>query len=116
MTVSELSQRLDARMLTECGADREVLSGLCCDVISRAMTRGTRGMAWITMQANMNALAAAAMTGAACLILSDGMSPEADVTARAEHEGIALLTSDAGAFELAGRLYEAGIRGEEQKT
>jgi len=111
MTVGELAQRLGAVNLSDAGTGRAVTGGFSCDVISQAMARGFRGMAWITVQANMNALAVAVMTGAACLIFPEGMKAEKTVIERAAIEGIALLSAEDAAFELAGRLY-AGLRGE----
>ena len=113
MTVGELAQRLGAVNLSDAGTGRAVTGGFSCDVISQAMARGFRGMAWITVQANMNALAVAVMVDAACLIFPECATPGEDVIERAQKEGVALMTAEADAFELAGKLYAAGLRGEE---
>lgn len=114
MTVRELAVLLEAEMLTEKGAEREVGGCLVCDVLSRAISRGCRDMAWITVRGSMNALAAACMANAACLILPENVQPDKWVAEQAEAEGIALLASGKSAFELAGILYGAGLRGEEK--
>ena len=45
------------------------------------------------------------------MIFSCGRQPEDDVVERAAEEGLALFGSKADTFELAGRLYELGLRG-----
>ncbi len=109
MTVGEAAALLGAGMLTE--GDREICGGLVCDVMSRAMAQGFSGMAWITRQANMNALAVAVMTDAACLIFPAGYMPEEKVINKAREEKKALLYAPQEAFEAAGILYGAGLRG-----
>lgn len=113
MTVGELKNLLKAEMLTDGGAERKVKCGFACDVLSVAMAKGHKDMAWITVQANMNALAVAVMRSAACLVFPDGMRPEESVIQKAQGEGVALLSAKGNAFELAGRMYAAGLRGDE---
>ena len=115
MTVKQLSGLLDARILAEGRMDREISCGLCCDVLSMAMAKGRSGAAWLTVQANMNALAVAVMTDAACLIFPEGAFPDEAVVQRARTEGVALLSAQVSGFEAAGRLYAAGLRGEDGK-
>ena len=112
MTVSEVSRLLRARVLTDGEAERAVESCMVCDVLSLVMAGGRRNMAWITVRSSMNALAVACMTGASCLIFPKGAEPERAVTDRAEEEKIAILAADMSAFEIAGILYGAGLRGE----
>ena len=112
MTVSEVSRLLRARALTDGEAERAVESCMVCDVLSLVMAGGRRNMAWITVRSSMNALAVACMTGASCLIFPKGAEPERAVTDRAEEEKIAILAADMSAFEIAGILYGAGLRGE----
>ena len=112
MTVKAVQTLLNAEILAEGDLERPVSGGVVCDVMSQAMARGFRGMAWITAQANINALAVAVMTDAACLIFPAGFRPEEAVVRRACEERTTLLAAKESAFELAGRLYAAGLRGE----
>lgn len=112
MKLGEITEKLQARELTGTDARREICGVYAGDIISRAMASGFRGMAWITAQANMNALAVAVMTGAACLIFPESIRPEEKVVERARTEKVALLVSGLSCFEAAGRLY-AAMAGEE---
>jgi hypothetical protein len=53
----------------------------------------------------------ASHAGLAGVIFSCGRRPEDDVIERAAEEGLALFLSKADTFELAGRLYQLGLRG-----
>ncbi len=116
MKVRDAAELLGAQILAEGAMERNISMGLVCDVLSRAMAGGKSGMAFITVQANMNALAVAAMTDAACLIFPAGYRPEEVVVERAQMEKMPLLAAELPAFEIAGRLHAAGLRGEEQST
>ncbi len=54
------------------GLDREITTPFCCDLLSIAMGRAPSGCAWVTVMGNMNTLAVAALTDAACVILAEG--------------------------------------------
>ena len=49
--------------------DRQITVPFCCDLLSIAMGRAPAGCAWVTVMANMNTLAVAALTDTACVIL-----------------------------------------------
>ncbi len=65
----------------------------------------------VTLQVHLNVIAVAGHAGLAAVVFSSGRKPEDDVIARAAEEGLALFGSPADTFDLAGRLYELGIRG-----
>ena len=113
MTVGEVKRVIRADAADKKGDERKVSGCFACDIMSRAMAEGFSGMAWIAHRADMNALAVAVMKNAACMIFPGGIRPEADVIRRAEAENMPLILSERPAFELAGLLYEAGLRGEE---
>ena len=54
------------------GLNREITTPFCCDLLSIAMGRAPAGCAWVTVMGNMNTLAVAALTDAACVILAEG--------------------------------------------
>ena len=105
MTVGEIAENLSARTLNPGNEDALIVGCFVCDIMSRTIERGFRGMAWITHRADMNALAVAVMKGAACLIFPEGIEPEEDVVKRAGMENMPLILSENPAFELAGRIY-----------
>ena len=112
MKVSDLITLLDAENLTpSLSGDREISCGYACDLLSWVMAHGKPGMAWITVQTHMNVVAVATLHDMACVIIPEGASVPDEVWKKAEEEGIAMLTSEKGAYELSGLLYSAGLAG-----
>ncbi len=112
MTIQELIELTGAELLTK-GADltAEVESGYSCDLLSWVMAHGKPGMAWITVQTHMNVVAVATLHDMACVIIPEGAQVPAEVCAKAEEEGIAMLSSPKSAYELSGLMYGAGLQG-----
>ncbi len=100
MKVSELKEKLGLEALTTI-CDCEVSGCYIGDLLSWVMGRAAEGDAWITIMSNINIVAVAALTESACIILCEGVSPEAGVIDKANAEGINILKSPKTAYELA---------------
>ncbi|NLO74845.1 MAG: serine kinase [candidate division WS1 bacterium] len=90
--------------------ETEVTGAQVSDLLSHVMAQGKAGQLWITIQTHPNIVAVAALHGLSAVLIAGGFAPEEETIARAEEEGIALLTSSEGAYALAGQLYELGVR------
>ncbi|MEG2053654.1 MAG: hypothetical protein RR052_01810, partial [Oscillospiraceae bacterium] len=51
------------------GEDKEINGFFCCDLLSHVMGQSLEGNVWCTVMANINSLAVASLSDAACLIL-----------------------------------------------
>jgi len=78
------------------------------DVIAHAEA----GDIWITLQIHMNTVAVAGMKELAAVVFCGGRHPDDEVLQKATEQKVPLFTSSLAAFEIAGRLYALGIRGE----
>lgn len=111
ITVQEAAEAL---ALLPCGssvADGRPVSGVVVsDLLSYVMAEGKPGNIWLTIQTHSNIIAVAALAGISAVVISAGFTPEEETVTRAEDEGIALFTSPATSYELAGKLYLAGAR------
>ena len=76
MTVKQLAELIDARILNQGDLDREITGGVVCDLLSWVMTNGGQGMAWTTVQTHLNVIAVAALHDLACIILPEGIKME----------------------------------------
>ena len=102
MTLSDLEQLPMLRRLTpEPPAPRPVESVFCCDLLSLAMSRARAGCVWVTVMANLNTVAVATLTDAACLVFAEGITPPEGCVAKAAEEGIAVYTSPLPVYETA---------------
>lgn len=107
MKVSELKEKLNLELITcKDYDDREVKGCYIGDLLSHVMGKAQEGDCWITIMNNINIVAVASLTEAACIILSEGIGADEKITLKADDEGIVILKSDLTAFELAVKISE----------
>ena len=107
MKVSELKEKLNLDLLTKGDFDDMDITGCYIgDLLSHVMGRATEGDCWITIMNNINIVAVASLTEAACIILAEGISADETIINKADGEGIIILKSDLTAFELAVKISE----------
>lgn len=85
--------------------DCEITVPFCCDLLSIAMGRAPGGGAWVTVMANMNTLAVAALTETACVILAEGAVLDEGAKKKARDQGITVLSTDLPVFEAALKVH-----------
>lgn len=107
MTVKELTEKLGFRVIHRAGTAGEMLvkQPYCCDLLSVAMSKAPEGAAWVTVMSNLNTLAVASLTEAACVIIAEGTVIEENIAAKAREQDITLLSTELPVFEAALRIY-----------
>ena len=107
MTVKELIDSDMFELINE-GDDleREISKLFCCDMLSIAMSKASAGCAWVTVMGNINALAVAALSDSACVILAEGVRLDEPATAKAQMQGITVLRTEMPIFEAALSVHE----------
>lgn len=109
--LDEIIQGLGLRDAGGAPADSAVASGAyCSDLLSEVMGGARPGEVWLTIQSHMNLVAVAALKELAAVIVCGGREVDADVAARAAREGVVVLVSPDSMYEVAGRLWEMGLR------
>ena len=93
MTTHELAAKLSWSP-TVPGADREISRGFCGDLLSWVMGRAPQDSVWITVRTNINVAAVAVLCDVSCVVFAGGSQPDAALCARAETEGLTLLTTE----------------------
>ena len=104
MTVSSLKELLSLTAFALPESDRSVRGGYAGDLLSWVMGRAQADDAWLTIMSNVNILAVATLTAVSCVILCEGVVPDAGVTTLAEQKEINLLGSEFSAFALAAEI------------
>lgn len=111
MIIRELVEGLNFKTFTETAPLDKAMTGLyTCDLLSWVMANGKSGNAWITVQTHSNILAVASLLEFSCIILPDGLKPEAGVVEKADEEGVPILGTDLSAYDIFKVLYEAGLK------
>jgi hypothetical protein len=90
--------------------DLEINHGYACDLLSQVLADAKAQSIWLTVQSHMNTIGVAVMTGISAIVICEGHDVTDSVIEKADNEQIALFKSNKNAFELAGLLYERGIR------
>jgi len=75
----------------------------CGDLLSVVMSRCPENAAWVTVIGNKNAVAVAALTDAACVIIAEGFSFDEEAAAAARGK-VTLLRSPLPVYETAAKI------------
>lgn len=112
MRLKEILDIIDGELLVSFDpAERDITRGYCGDLMSDVMANAEAGAVWITMQVHENVIAIAGMKEIGAVILCAGRSPAESVIEKANEQGVAIVASPLPSYEIAGRLYGAGIAG-----
>lgn len=106
MTVKDICEKLNFKILVEGDLDREITGGYCGDLLSWVMGRAQSGDCWFTVMGNINAIAVSFLADCACIVLCENATLDNDAKAKAEMQGISVLASEKNAYTLANKLGE----------
>lgn len=104
MTIKDLTEKLELKILVEGDDDREITGGYCGDLLSWVMGRAQSGECWFTVMGNINAIAVSVLADCACIVLCENATLDDDAKARAEMQGVCVLSSEENAYTLANKL------------
>ena len=106
MTVKDLVEKLELKILVEGDTDREITGGYCGDLLSWVMGRAKAGDCWFTVMGNINAIGVCVLADCACIVLCENATLDDNAKARAEMQGVSILSSEENAYTLAIKLGE----------
>ena len=107
--IQDLLSTLRAEPLTG-SIDSEIHGCYVGDLLSDVLANAKPDILWITIQIHRNVISVAGMKDMAAVLFASGRKPDTAVIAEAEEEGIVLLATPYSPFEVAGKLWEAGLR------
>ncbi len=103
MKVSEIIEKLNLTVKTV-GTDKEITGCYVGDLLSLAMSHVESGNIWVTVQTNINTVAVATLSEAACIILPENLSPDETAKVKADGENVYILSSEKTAYELCAQI------------
>ena len=109
MTVREFAEQNGCRIVTEDSSalDREITGIYACDLLSWAMAKVSAGDAWTTVHTNLNVVAVASLTGAACVVIPENIAIEASTVERANRHDVPMLSAGTSAADVIVRAHRA---------
>ena len=101
MTVNELKEKLNLKVLVEDDLDREVTDCYVGDLLSWVMGRAPADSAWLTVMGNINSIAVATLADVACIILVENAALDENARVKADMHGVNILTTPENSYRLA---------------
>lgn len=106
MTVKELADKLNLKILTEGDLSREATGCYSGDLLSWVMSRAREGDVWLTVMGNVNAVAVAVLSDCACIVLTENAPLDDTAKEKALQQGVTFLSCDRNAYELSVKISE----------
>ena len=117
MTIRELIPILNAKVLLgEDQLDQEVRSAFGSDLMSDVLAFVKDKTVLITGLTNVHVMRTAEMLDIHCVVFVRGKIPPQEVLEEAEELGIVVLATEYTCYTTCGLMYEAGIRGTNQRS
>ncbi len=112
MTLQEIITLLDLKLLTDHKNFDDVVpsSGYASDLLSCVMASAKSKGLWVTLQAHGNIVAIAALLDLSAIIITEDALPDLATIQKAVDEKVTLLSTPMSNFEIAGKLWELGLR------
>ncbi len=109
MKLQELAAKLGLKCVTK-SFDREVTGVYISDMVSDVIANAKAGDLLVTVQIHNNVVAAANLVDLCGIVVTQGKAPTDDVVRMSEKAEIPIYTTELNRWQMATRLYEAGIR------
>jgi len=109
MKLQELAEKLELKGVTKV-FDRDVSGVYISDMVSDVIANARAGNLLVTVQIHSNVIAAANLVDISGIVVTQGKMPTDDVVKMAEKAEITIFATGLNRWQVATRLYEAGIR------
>ncbi len=109
MKLHEIADKLELEKLTPV-FDKEVTGVYISDMVSDVIANAKAGNLLVTVQVHANALAAANLVDVCGIVVAQGKRPADDVVRMAVKAEISIFATDLSRWQVATKLYEAGLR------
>jgi hypothetical protein len=111
MNLQQIIDELQLTVLTDpCDfAGITQTGGYSSDLLSCVMAGAKKGNIWITLQAHLNIVAIAALNEIAAIIITENGQPDTASIAKANEQGVILLSTAQPTYQVNGKLWQMGI-------
>ncbi len=104
MNTYMLCEKLSLKCLTDNNCEKNISGCYISDLLSLAMGRVEKDNIWISVQTNLNIVAIAVLTEAACVIVPESIEIPSLVIDKAKEENVIIFSSPDTAYELAKKI------------
>ncbi|MCK5154450.1 MAG: hypothetical protein KAQ93_08840 [Spirochaetales bacterium] len=111
MNIQEVSQVLDARILTIGYSSREIETIYVSDLMSDVLTSGREAQLLITGLTNRQTIRTVEMVEIPAICYTNGKNPGKETIELAQKKKITILVTELSTFQVTGKLFAAGLQG-----
>ncbi len=111
MKLKEITEILDARLLSGSDTGMEIVSACGSDLMSDVMAYVKENVLLLTGLVSPQVIRTAEMMDIKAVVFVRGKTPGENILELAEEKGIAVMTTDNPMFIACGKLYNAGLTG-----
>ena len=104
MTVKNLIEQLNLKILVEGDLDRDVTDCYIGDLLSWVMGRAPEDSAWLTVMGNINSIAVATLADVSCIVLVENAALDEEAKKKADIHGVTILQTEENSYSLAIKL------------
>ena len=101
MTVEAFVKETGFKVICMPSPEKEIDGAYIGDLLSWVMGNANSSNLWITIMSNINIVAVATLTDISCIVLAEGVCPDADALSTAEAKGINRLSTSLSSYEAA---------------
>lgn len=109
MRVKDLETTLGLKPLNQV-YDKDIDGAFISDMLSDCMAGAKAGNVWVTVQTHKNTVAAANLVDVSAVIIVRGKKVPEDTIQMADRAKMTVFATDLDTFQVAVKLYEAGVR------
>jgi imidazolonepropionase-like amidohydrolase len=112
MNLQTIIDKLQLNILTELHDFSSITpkGGYTSDLLSCVMAGAKNSNIWVTLQAHMNIVAVAAMLDVSAVIITENAQPDNATIAKANEQGVILLSTPKTSYEICGKLWDINLR------
>ncbi|MFH1263026.1 MAG: DRTGG domain-containing protein [Pseudomonadota bacterium] len=110
MKLKEIAAKLELKSLTQKPAEGDVTGVYISDMVSDVIANAKAGNVLVTIQVHANVIAAANLVDLCGIVVTQGKPIPEDVVKLAEKSNLGLYATNLNRWQVATKLYEAGLR------
>ncbi len=107
MKIYDLVNEIEGKILCCIDKRDNEFKGVCSsDLLSFVISHAEKDNAIVTVLSNINVLGVAALTEAACVVISSSMEVVESIIQKAEREDIMLISTNLSTYDVCGKIYK----------
>lgn len=105
MRVTEILEQINGTVVTKNTKDTEFDGVYAGDLLSHVMAHAKENNLFLTIMANINAIAVASLLDLPVVVFAEGVNPTEEMITKADEEQIVIITTELNVVDVIRRIY-----------